>query len=538
MTEPTKQAPPAPLIWGGLMGAWGILTGVAVFFTWQTSWHRHGAWFVLGELILAVGVAWIIEHARERIEPRQDDARPPFMVSVLILFLFEFFVLGWHSIPQLNLWSVRETSRHIMGEPSRARSPNLFFDEVRDEKGIRKALIEASQSENITPARRILEMQTSDTRKALLNPAPPKLSLMGRFDLCLALNMCLWRPDFYSEFYFPFLSEEERGHYRHVALGTLSEHELHIFNRRLLERAFPKALAPLPGDDKREWFDLGLAAVLLLIIGVATGVALSRSIFAMGPPNRLETMRGLGLGALAAGGSAFLAVLVLPTLVRAASLVCGLFSGSGHYRGITLLVDDILGPSPFLMPLGAAVMFGIPGAALGALAPWLQPASESPKVWGILASLAAAGLLVLCLIRGEWILGLVLAILLMGSMLYAIRIEKSVERYWPLGALSIAILLCVVTSTVQLSLGGALQKMHLFIWESQDPIQEMAQMPSWFHRESQEEQEQFRRESEATGRALELCVIGSLGFWITIGMLATWATRRKEHPQAPHASSP
>src|SRR5712691_4149562 len=98
------------------LGLWGVLSGIAMFLTWDTSWRHEDRRLVAVELVVAVVVAWVTEWARERVEGHKR--RSSLFTSIMILIVLEFFVLGFHGIPGLDEGHLRDVSRRILGEAS------------------------------------------------------------------------------------------------------------------------------------------------------------------------------------------------------------------------------------------------------------------------------------------------------------------------------------------------------------------------------------------------------------------------------------
>src|SRR5205823_1316623 len=114
---------------GLFLGLWGVFSGIAMFLTWDTSWRHEDRQLVALELVVAVVVAYVTEGARERVEGHKR--RSSLFTSIMILIVLEFFVLGFHGIPALNLGGLRDVSRRILGEASEIRPAKLYAFEIR-----------------------------------------------------------------------------------------------------------------------------------------------------------------------------------------------------------------------------------------------------------------------------------------------------------------------------------------------------------------------------------------------------------------------
>lgn len=109
---------------GIALGIWGIISGIALFLTWDTFWRHEEKWFIVVELVVAMVAALIIESARERVEGH--ERKSSILTTILILLVLEFFLLAWHGIPSLRGGDLREISLRILGDSSAAR-PATFY---------------------------------------------------------------------------------------------------------------------------------------------------------------------------------------------------------------------------------------------------------------------------------------------------------------------------------------------------------------------------------------------------------------------------
>jgi hypothetical protein len=95
-----------------------------------------------------------------------------------------------------------------------------------------------------------------------------------------------------------------------------------------------------------------------------------------------------------------------------------------------------------------AIVWSIPSLLLGWAVPYLRRPSEYPKIWALVAWLAAASLiLVILFIQANWWTLLLTPLLFATGLFFWRRVP--IEDYWPLIALSIAILVLGATQLAQ-----------------------------------------------------------------------------------------
>jgi hypothetical protein len=196
-----------------------------------------------------------------------------------------------------------------------------------------------------------------------------------------------------------------------------------------------------------------------------------------------------------------------------------------------------------LPELGSALLLGaivwtIPGLLLGALVPLLRVPSRSQKEWALIGYGAAALLILATLLRfllstteqDYWWWPFIPALLAAIAGLLFHR-GMPVREFWPLAALCVAGGISGATSIAQqVTFVGVLQNLHK-IDEMQPPewphistTSEPATGPKETTREVTKQVNGGMAESaEDSSKILELAVSGSVGFWITVGLLACWS---------------
>jgi len=109
------------------LGAWGVLSGYALFVLLREQLKTHTPWAALAALVVAAGVAWLSEALRERIGPGEahaegghklqgDKAGPRLPVMILMLGMFELFVSAWHGVSELRRGELIDTGMILLGD--------------------------------------------------------------------------------------------------------------------------------------------------------------------------------------------------------------------------------------------------------------------------------------------------------------------------------------------------------------------------------------------------------------------------------------
>jgi hypothetical protein len=195
----------------------------------------------------------------------------------------------------------------------------------------------------------------------------------------------------------------------------------------------------------------------------------------------------------------------------------------------------------------------------------LKQGARLPKLWGALAILAAVGIVVSTLPRlGEhpWLVTMAAVLFLAGVV---IQRRVPVHEYWPIAAILTAMVVGGFTSLLHhTTFRGVLEHVHgmnvrtqthrdifgdlsammpsgntqaLFKFDpelEQDFLQggnllQSDRFSELHHQFDHWEKHEHDQLSETT-RRLEVAIVGSLGFWITIGLLATWNLRERGFP--------
>ena len=542
--------------WGTFLGFWGVLSGIGLFLTWDGFWRIHPT-DILWELPVAALAAGVAEYAKARVEGHHESS---VVGSILILIVLEFLLLGWHGPLNVETGHLKEISRRMLGTASATRPAKVYAFDIESPQQLRLqfAMADAGTSsqppERARVAGRLLQLQPPDRRRVVLSGETPQPAL--DFALEDALNAGIRSVDYYR-----FVA----GHDQHTpeeedAHALPPRVEMERINREHIGLAFPGLIAPLPEAGTGEWLDLALGFVPLLVVGVVLGFVMVWIVVTrfhdtnVSDPNAMSraTLRGLGLGAVAGAGSAFAAFVACGFLVRLGYRAWGgsLLSAGWLAAPFTTMNAEI----ELCVEAGvrAALLFVLPGATLGALAPWLKPPSRQPRFWSLIAVGAAVLAVVTSLYSGGRYWWIAAAPILAFIIVRAIRANKALDFYWPVGALLVALFVCAVTVSAQVTLGDALRDVHLFIQKPSAPLAEAlatrerpggvttrtieqlaASADATARLKVYEQNETWKRaydadrareenETSAIGQALEISLVGGLGFWVTIAALIAW----------------
>jgi hypothetical protein len=226
----------------------------------------------------------------------------------------------------------------------------------------------------------------------------------------------------------------------------------------------------------------------------------------------------------------------------------------------TLLGIFILSVGPIFqgllgLMLLVAITWIVPAFGLATLVPYLEPGAALPRWWGFIAFGVAVLLAIWSALFSQD--DLLVRLVLMASSLAFVVLgvlvlrQRPLRDAWPLVAVTVMMSFMGAASVVQqATFQGALDQLHPLTAVEQSekvdfgpfaylyfglikPREEGPQVP---------EAAVLDAPDDAVRQAghLELAIVGSLGFWLTIALLAAWALRRGEgqrsEPQADHQS--
>ncbi len=243
---------------------------------------------------------------------------------------------------------------------------------------------------------------------------------------------------------------------------------------------------------------------------------------------------------------------------------------------------------PFIYLL-VGLVWVTPAVFLGICGPYLRTGSPVPRAWGLISMLMGIGLMVLTILRLWWSaipLWLCAPGAVLIAVGLVMRAGRRLEEYWPLGALALALTVCGMSALVQrATFLGVLSDVHdlnayggydvklwpkmphiraakspdstattgdSFEWSDDDAERTRQKdlsdvlevrisnlrlealgfgatgdyrMDDWLMSYENNDQNRLARARDDVARRLELSIVGSLGFWLSVGLLAGWAMR-------------
>jgi hypothetical protein len=207
------------------------------------------------------------------------------------------------------------------------------------------------------------------------------------------------------------------------------------------------------------------------------------------------------------------------------------------------LFEDVYGNLWDLFRM-VGLVWTIPAALLGATVPYLKPGSALPKTWGAIGLLVGLLLVGITAVRFQelWWLSIPGGLLVLtGVLIYS---GWHVDEFWPLAALGLGLLVSGWTFVLQEAAFGNVLA-GLFAAEPggktlddelktgflhrpdlrPDEIQ-LAEFGKEFKKQATEDRELLQATKRVVAERLELSIVGSFGFWSTIGLLAGWSVFR------------
>lgn len=426
---PMKLRNPKFLTVSALCGSLGVLSGYAIYLTYEQV-HNTGDnyaqvrfWFTL--LITAV-ISYSIEWIREVIrEGRIEHATHPIFRTVgtfIIVLMFEFFILGFHTTSDLSLGDLRSASSKILGPQDSTASWTLLVAAGMWIAVGALLAIWLSRSVRASPAsagRRIFLATRNGILGGLLF-APAFMSLYIVADRSIVALIGVFQgyggnADA-TTFLNPFATL-----WHDIGLSQNSFFR-NTLNFLLAAIAIPLGLLDLAAQKSIRLF----MAVYLSMIAFVAVVPVFRNARALRPP-ALRTVVGL----------VWLVCLgyTLGPLAIALFRVLQQLAHKDHL--LTLLQIIAL----------AAFLWAVPGALLGALTPLLRRVATHTRNWAFVGY-GSALLLVVATVWAQawWPLVPALAAAVVG---YMFQRGTSVHEYWPFAALCVAAGICGATSITQ-----------------------------------------------------------------------------------------
>lgn len=412
-SSPTSQVPfvSAPCFWTGVLG---VASGFAVFaYFWYADFADAPRRLVAGMFLAAV-MSFVFESLSDRLnssEPGTGHRRltiPGLLMTIVLLCTFDIMLNAWQSMPELRKDQVLELGVAITGVKT---PPWLSITALLGVWIVSGGALAATLSTCVNLSGRTLSGQMLEgvrrgTFAAVL--VAPLLILLYILvvRILLSFNMVVFQPEAFAS----FLEGWTKG-----------------------------------GSSDAHWAD-GVIRFPFVVLELANNALMG---IAWLRPIAILSLLALGLILAVRSENGCLITLAIFTLVM---VFLGPVLANIH------LVFGVL----FL----AAMVWVIPGALLGALAPLLARPSDSRKHWGFIAFFAAAFLLLVTLMRLEeqpreiWpLIAGILAILLGGG--FVVYRFGFIRECWPVLALSSATLIwCATTITQNLTFSGVLVNLH------------------------------------------------------------------------------
>jgi 3-methyladenine DNA glycosylase Tag len=192
------------------------------------------------------------------------------------------------------------------------------------------------------------------------------------------------------------------------------------------------------------------------------------------------------------------------------------------FLGTAVLVVPVRDVNCIWLPLYVIFAWGMPGAVLGATVPWLRLDWKLPRSCAPALFVIAAAFLGTSLSTGPRQLLLIPSIIfaLMG---FEIILGRTIKDYWPVLALSIVSIVCIM------SIGTMQHTNFEYVLERVSGLTSAAPLSGTLlgseMRQEQASKDPKNSHGEADVLLLQNCLIGSLSFWVTVGLLMGWSIR-------------
>jgi hypothetical protein len=404
------------------LGAWGVLSGYALFILLREQIQARAPWASLAALVVAAAVTWLIEGLRQRIEPgesKHPHVRLP--VMILMLGIFELFVSAWHGVWELRSGELVDAGMVLLGDQLSSRlnarwalaalaalwiiegavlaavlGSTVFNQKVQAGQGLRQAMKPALQNGGIGAAVGAIAGAVGVVIVVLL------------MRIVAAVHFIATEPG-------QWLAMVQHA-------GDSS--------------AWPVWLLFKPVEYLTRLWMWGWWGPILTIVIIIMLYSYARSEKKWWP-----------FGLLVAGTT----ILIISPLL------------------------DNLG-TVFLMVFLGAMVWAVPGALLGASVPLLKGPSAQPQFWSVAGFLAAAILGAVAILRGS---GPALAIELVAcalALLAGVIFWRggSITANWPLAAMVLALFVAMATWVQHATFEGVLDKLSFL---AQQPQQKGAPPP-------------------------------------------------------------
>jgi DNA-3-methyladenine glycosylase I len=196
------------------------------------------------------------------------------------------------------------------------------------------------------------------------------------------------------------------------------------------------------------------------------------------------------------------------------------------------------------LPIYVWLAWSIPGALLGGMVPWFRARAKLPHTFGVILLLFGVVLIFIGLFHPNPFLGLLPATILAFSGIEILR-DREVREFWPAVALSVAIITCFVTpiQANPANFRGVLGNINGLT--AAGPIRDTffgplapptnASGTEAGTRQAQGQSDESKDEQKKDVVLSQLCIIGSFGFWVSLGLLVCWSIRLTQERTKLHA---
>jgi hypothetical protein len=426
---PMKILNPKFLVVSALCGGMGVLSGYAIYLTYLKVTADHArARFVLTLLITAL-ISYAIEWIREVIrEGKIEHATHPIfrtMGTYVIVLMFEFFIIGFHTTSDLSLEALRCASMQLLGPEAANSSANWTLVLAGGLWIVVGALLAVWLSQSVkkpsgTNWGRIVRAGGNGIIGGLVF-APFVMALYILGGRCLAALL---------DVFHQYGGSYSGGNYQNP-LPTFW-HNIFLSQNTLTSGWLPSALlfcVTLP---------LGL-----LDMAAQKNMALFMACYL--------TLAAFVVSYPAARKSKALKNPALQIVLGAIWVVCLAYTAGPFCDAMFRVARQLAHVQPLetlgTIMVSAAVIWAVPGLLLGSLTPLLRRVAADTRKWAFVGYGSALLLMAATLwARAWWPLIPALAALAVG---YMFQRGSLVYEYWPFAALCVATGICGATSIAQ-----------------------------------------------------------------------------------------
>ncbi len=374
------------------LGAFGIVSGGAVFVLLLHEGDHLPYTFLIAMFVAAV-VSFGIESVRELVKHgsigKETFSPPRIVVTILTLMTFELFTAAWHALPTVWGKLASEFPSAVLG-PRLAQSAGAGWHFVA--LGALWLVVGAALAALLSFK---LDDDAAEPRKATIEGAA-----FGAF-------------------------------------GGLLIAPIVVFAFLLLARASGVVVQMIVDHDA--WRSTIAMVTKFPFPPVRAGAALVLFLDEKIPVPFLWPLASLAIGAV---------LLVKNRWLFVVALIVFVFPYLEDWKSLLVMLGLV------------ALVFGVPGAVLGGITPWLKQPANAPAAWGSVAFLVAALLVGLTLLKltGPWFL-LPAGILVATGFL--VRSSDRPDEWWPLLALAVGLFVFGMNSlVVEATFRGVFVKFH------------------------------------------------------------------------------